>query len=303
MADTRINRKLAAILSADVVGYGKLMADDEAHTVSTLQAYRRIFVYHIESRRGRVLDAKGDAIMASFNSAVDAVAASVAIQQEIARQNESLAENRRMRFRIGVNLGDVLEEDDTLYGEGVNIAGRLESLAKPGNVCISRNVHEQVRGKLPLKFEYVGEHKVKTETVHAFKVIVPDGAVMPAGQVLPASQQPGRSWKTRLIAAGIVALMLVLGGVFAWQKIRISAADRDPILTLPTGPSIAVLPFDNMSGDPEQEYFSDGLTEDIITRLSRFPRFFVIARNSTYQYKDQAVDVRKAGLDASDDPA
>lgn len=220
MSETpNVTRTLAAILMADVAHYSQSMGDDESRTVSTLQAYRRIFIYHIETRRGRVLAAKGDAIMAAFNSAVDAVAASVAIQLAIAEQNESLAENQRMRFRIGVNLGDVLEEDDTLYGEGVNIAGRLESLADPGSVCISRNVHEQVRGKLPLKFEYVGEQKVKSDTVHAFKVIVPDGVKMPPGQVLPASQQPGRTWKTRLIAAGIVALMLVLGGVFAWQKI------------------------------------------------------------------------------------
>ncbi len=282
---------------ADVAHYGELMADDEPHTVSTLRAYRKIFVYHIESRRGRVLDAKGDAIMASFNSAVDTVAASVAVQQEIAGQNESLAEARRMRFRIGVNLGDVLEEDGTLYGEGVNIAGRLESLAKPGNVCVSRSVHEQVRGKLPLEFEYIGEQKVKSEIVHAFNVSVPEGVKMPPGRVVPASQQPGRSPKTRIIAGGIVALMLLLGGLFAWQRITIPVKISDPTLALPTGPTIAVLPFENMSGDPEQEYFSDGLTEDLITRLSHFPRFFVIARNSTYQYKGRAVDVREIGRD------
>jgi len=296
-AATSVTRTLAAIVMADVANYGQLMGDDEAHTVSTLQGYRRIFVYHIESRRGRVLDAKGDAIMAAFNSAVDAIAASVAVQQEIAGQNESLAENRRMRFRIGVNLGDVLEEDGTLYGEGVNIAGRLESLAKPGSVCISRNVHEQVRGKLPLEFEYVGEKKVKSETVYAFNIIVPDGVKMPPGRVVPASQQPGRSPKSRIIAGGIIAVMLVLGGLFAWQRITIPVEVRDPTLALPTGPTIAVLPFENMSGDPEQEYFSDGLTEDLITRLSHYPRFFVIARNSTYQYKGKPVDVRDVGRD------
>jgi adenylate cyclase len=243
------------------------------------------------------LDAKGDAIMAALSSAVDAVAATIAIQQEITEQNEAHSENRRMQFRIGVNLGDVVEEDGTLYGDGVNIAGRLESLAEPGSVCISRNVHEQVEGKLPLDFEYLGEHKVKSETVQAYKVVVPDGVEMPAGNLLPGRSQTHRSRRTRLIAGGIVLLMLVLGGIFAWQQIRMPAETEDPVLALPTGPSIAVLPFENMSGDPEQEYFSDGLTEDIITRLSRFPRFFVIARNSTYQYKGRAVDVREVGRD------
>ena len=163
-------RTLAAILMADVAKYGQLMGDDEPQTVRTLQAYRRIFIRQIESRRGRVLDAKGDAIMAAFNSTVDAVAASVAIQQEIADQNEALPEQRRMRFRIGVNLGDVVEEDDSLYGDGVNIAGRLESLAEPGGICISRNVHDQVEGKLPLEFEYLGEQQVKSQTVRAYRV-------------------------------------------------------------------------------------------------------------------------------------
>ena len=290
-------RTLAAIVMADVANYGQLMGDDEAQTVRTLQAYRKIFIRHIESRRGRVLDAKGDAIMASFNSAVDSVAASVAIQQEIAGQNEALAENRRMRFRIGVNLGDVVDDDGTLYGDGVNIAGRLESIAEPGTVCISRNVHEQVEGKLPLNFEYLGEHKVKSETVQAYKIVVPEGAEMPAGSLLPGSLRTRRSRRTRLIAGSIIALMLVLGGIFAWQQNRIPAETQDPVLALPTGPTIAVLPFENMSGDPEQEYFSDGLTEDIITRLSRFPLFFVIARNSTSQYKGRAVDVREVGRD------
>jgi len=286
-ATSSVTRTLAAIVMADVANYGQLMGNDEAQTVRTLQAYRKVFVKHIESRGGKVLDAKGDAIMAAFNSAVEAVAASVAIQQEIAGQNESLANTRRMRFRIGVNLGDVVEDDDTLYGDGVNIAGRLESLAEPGSVCISRNVHEQVEGKLPLDFEYLGEHKVKTETVHAYKVIVPDGAEMPAGNTLPGSLRRQRSRRTRLIAGSIIALILVLGGIFAWQQNKMPAESQVP-------PSIAVLPFENMSDDPEQKYFSDGLTEDIIARLARFPEFLVIARDSTSQYESQD-DVRKIG--------
>ena len=185
-------RTLAAILMADVANYGALMADDEPHTVRTLQAYRRIFIRQIEPRRGRVLDAKGDAIMAAFNSTVDAVAASVAIQQEIEKENEGLPENRRMRFRIGVNLGDVVEEDASLYGDGVNIAGRLESMAEPGGVCISRGVHDQIVGKLPLEFDYLGEHQVKTQTVRAYNVVVPEGAEMPPGST-PLQVQPGAS--------------------------------------------------------------------------------------------------------------
>lgn len=255
-SDTEVIRTLAAILMADVANYGQLMGDDEPATIRTLQAYRQNFIRQIESRRGRVLDAKGDAIMAAFKSTVDAVAASVAIQQEIAGENQALPKNRRMRFRIGVNLGDVVEEDDTLYGDGVNIAGRLESMADPGGVCISRGVHDQIVGKLPLEFEYLGEHQVKTQIVRAYRV------------------------KFQGAANDV------------WQPNQARSALS---LTKSSELSIVVLPFDNMSDDPEQTYFSDGLTEDLITDLSKLSGLSVISRNSAFTYKGKAVDVRQVG--------
>ena len=209
-SEPEIIRTLAAIVMADVVNYGQLMGDDEPATVRTLQAYRQIFVRQIESRRGRVLDAKGDAIMAAFNSTVDAVAASVAIQKEIAEENEALPDNRRMHFRIGINLGDVVEEDDTLYGDGVNIAGRLESMADPGGVCISRGVHEQVAGKLPLEFDYLGEHKIKTETVRAHRIL--DEGSAPSGK-----RFIGRRTAFVFAAAASIAGLAAAGwGLYPW---------------------------------------------------------------------------------------
>ena len=295
-------RKLTTILMADVVEYGRLMGEDEAGTVRALQARRSVFTRHIQQRNGRVVDAKGDALMAEFTSVVDAVAGAVEIQREIAGENEALAENRRMRFRIGVNLGDVVEEDSSLYGDGVNIAGRLESLAEPGGVCISRGVHDQIVGKLPLEFEYLGEQQIKTETVRAYKVVVPEGAEMPAAgaqSVALAKRGAQRSWKLGLVVAA-VGVVIVAAGRIAWYLLPgqpPSETAQKGALTLPDKPSIAVLPFVNMSGDPEQEYFSDGLTEDIITDLSKLRDLMVIARNSSFKYKGKAVDVRQVGRD------
>ncbi|MCH8883569.1 MAG: adenylate/guanylate cyclase domain-containing protein, partial [SAR324 cluster bacterium] len=229
-----VERKLAAILSADVVGYSRLMRHDEPATVATLREYREVFTEAIEDHRGRVVDAKGDAILAEFPSVVTAVACAVVVQEELARRNEELASERKMRFRIGVNLGDVIVEDDAIYGDGVNIAARLESLAEPGGVWIARNAFDQVDGKIPVRFEYTGEHTVKNidTPVRAYKVLL-DGK----GTEAPAAAAE-------------------------------EAAKAKPALELPERPSIAVMPFENMSGDAEQEYFADGITEDIITDLS-----------------------------------
>ena len=243
-------RKLAAILSADVVGYARLMEDDERATVRALTDYRDVFRDHIERHRGRVVDALGDNLMAEFASPVEAEECAVHAQREIARRNGQLAEHRRMDFRIGINLGDVLLKDGALYGESVNIAARLEALGVAGGVCISSKVYEEVKSKVTFGFDYFGEHQVKNiaEPVRAYRVAI---------------EAPSRS----------------------------AAADnRDPAIAEKA--TIAVLPFDNMSGDPEQEYFSDGITEDLITALSRIHWLFVTARNSTFTFKGTAVDVK-----------
>ncbi len=300
MTEPQQNRKLAAILAADVVGYSRLMGQDESATVRVLTEYREVFKDHISRHRGTVVDTAGDSVRATFDSPVEAVQSAVEIQTELAQRNRSLAEDRRMHFRIGINLGDVIARDDnTVYGDGVNIAARLESLAQPGGVNVSSTVHDHVENKLPVTFEFTGEHTVKNirKPVRAYRVLV-DGA--------PESQKPkarvSRKWGA---IAAVATVVVVVGGIAIWNGGRApesgeaapSAEESYDPLALPTGPSIAVLPFENMSGDPEQEYFSDGLTEDIITRLTRFPSFFVIARNSTYQYKGQAVDVRQVGRD------
>jgi adenylate cyclase len=240
-------RRLAAILSADVAGYSRLMGDDEEATLRTLTDYRGIMRDRIEAHAGRVVDAPGDALLAEFASPVEAVAAAAEIQQRLKARNAQLADHRRMEIRIGINLGDVLHEDGALYGDGVNVAARLESLAEPGGVWVSAAARDQVGERLDVGFEDTGEHEVKNiaRPVHAFRVL-PDG----------------------------------------------SAPAADAALALPDKPSIAVLPFDNMSGDPEQEYFSDGIAEDIITALSKLGDLFVIARNSTFTYKGKAVIVQ-----------
>jgi TolB-like protein/class 3 adenylate cyclase/Tfp pilus assembly protein PilF len=268
MASKGTHRKLTAILSADVVGYSRLMGADEEATIETLTAYRKVFLSHIEGHRGRVVDAKGDAILAEFASVVDAVSSAVEIQQELAEKNAELSDDRRMDFRIGINLGDVVVKDDVIYGDGVNVAARLESLAEPGGICISRPVHDQVESKLKLECEYLGEQEVKNiaKPVRAYSIkITPSEGGKEVEQPEPISAQS-------LMPDGIS-------------------------LELPDRPSLAVLPFANMSGDPEQEYFSDGITEDLITDLSRLSRLLVIARNSSFQYKGQQVDVRKIGAE------
>ena len=297
MAEPGVEQKLAAILAADVAGYTRLMADDEPATIVTIAEYRSIFRTYIEANGGRVVDMAGDSILAVFTSAAGAVKAAVDAQSEVATRNVELPEARQMRFRVGVNLGDIREANDgTVYGEGVNIAARLEGLAEPGHICLSDKVHTEVRGKLDIAFDDMGEHKVKNvaEPVRAYRVLE-------AGTQFAAAHRHPR-WLIPAAAAAVV----IVAGVAVWQGTKappppmVTAAGApidDPVLAAPTGPAIAVLPFDNMSGDPEQEYFTDGITEDIIGALSRFRELFVIARNSTFVYKGQAVDVRQVGRD------
>ncbi len=254
MAESGQKRKLASILSADVAGYSRLMAADEHATLNTLNAYRNVFRQKVSEHHGRVVDTTGDSVLAVFESIVEAVQCAVNVQAELATRNSALAESRRMDFRVGINLGDVIEQDDgTIYGDGVNIAARLEGLALPGGINVSGTVLEHVENKLPIAFEFTGEQKVKNiaKAVRVFRVAT--------------ESTPGPS----------------------------SSADRP--LALPDKPSIAVLPFDNLSGDSDQDYFADGIAEDLITALSRIRWMFVTARNSTFAYKGQSPDVKRVG--------
>jgi adenylate cyclase len=287
MADDDVKQRLAAILAADVAGYSRLMGEDEPATVAALRGHREVFRQHIEANGGRVVDMAGDSVLAVFDSTAGAVAAAMATQKALGESNDALPDERQMRFRIGVNLGDIREADDgTVYGDGVNVAARLEGLAEPGGICVSDKVHAEVHGKLDLGFADLGEHAVKniTEPVRAYRVLA-------AGETAPKRRGPRKLPAAVLAgAAAVVALAIVIGVVF-WH----TGEPEDSILAMPTGPTIAVLPFDNMSGDPEQDYFSDGITEEIITELSRRSNLFVIARNSTFRYKGQSVDVRQVG--------
>jgi adenylate cyclase len=286
-------RKLAAILSVDVVGYSRLMGDDESATLATLTEYRKVMSAHIVAHRGRVVDAPGDALLAEFPSAVEAVKAAVEIQEALADLNADLLEHRKMRIRIGINLGDVIEQSGALYGDGVNIAARLEALSEPDGICVSGTVFDQVENKVPVAFEYSGEQSVKNiaKPVRAYHV----RSDLP--KVASVTEKPRRAiWGS----IGVIAVVLLVGGI-AWKLLQPLAetpvAAVDPVLSIPKGPSIAVLPFSNLTGDTKRGALADGITEDIITALSRFPDLFVIARNSTLKYKENPIDLRDVGKD------
>jgi adenylate cyclase len=281
-------RKLVTILAADVAGYSRLMADDEVGTMRTLTDYREVFSEHVAGHKGRIVDTTGDSVLAVFESVVEAVQAAVDIQRDLGNRNETIAGHRKMHFRIGVNLGDIIVRDDgTVYGDGVNVAARLEALAEPGGVMVSEDVHKYVEGKLDVGLEDAGEHDVKNirRPVRAYRILSEGEAAA------PKSRRP-------MILAGLVGALVVVVGLVGWQYFgsAIFSPLDDPGLAVADGPSIAVLPFDNMSDDPEHEYFADGLTEELITALSRFQDMKVIARHSTLGYKG-AVDVRAVATD------
>lgn len=246
----KVTRKLGAILSADVKDYSLLMADDEVHTIQTLKAYRQIMSDLIQQHSGRVVDNPGDNLLAEFSSAVNAVDCAVKIQNKLKKENAKFVEDKRLQFRIGVNIGDVVQDGDRIYGSGVNVAARIEGIADAGSICISRNTYDQVKDKLELGFEYLGEHEVKNikEPVRVYRVL------MDSNSAKPLVEEP---------------------------------------LELPDKPSVAVLPFDNMSGDAGQEYFSDGLTEQIINGLCKVSNLFVVARNSSFAYKKKSISIKQ----------
>jgi adenylate cyclase len=263
-------RRLAAILAADVAGYSRLMGADEEGTLARLNAHRRALVDpKIAEHKGRIVKTTGDGLLAEFPSVVDAVRCAVEMQRGMAERNTAVPAAECIQFRVGINLGDVIVEDGDIFGDGVNIAARLEALAEPGGVLISNNVHDQVRDRLPFLFTDLGDRQVKNiaRPVRVYRV----------GPTSPHPNPPPHA------------------GEGSGSGARVGAAEPPPVLPLPDKPSIAVLPFQNMSGDPEQEYFADGMVEEIITALSRIRWLLVIARNSSFTYKGQAVDVKQVG--------
>src|SRR3989441_1650150 len=283
-----VARKLAAILSADVKGYSRLMGEDEIATIRTLTAYRAVMATLIQRHRGRVVDSPGDNLLAEFASVLDAVQCAVEIQQELKVRNADLPAPRKMEFRIGINLGDVIVEGERIYGEGVNIAARLEGLAEAGGICISGTVYDQIENKLALGYKYLGKQVVKNiaRPVQVYRVSMEPRAAPLKASKEAEGQPPGiiRLWPR--------------GRTEPLKASREAEGQRQPLqkgMELPDKPSIAVLPFINLSGDPEQEYFSDGMTEDLITDLSKLSGLFVIARHSVFTYKGKAVKVEQVG--------
>ncbi len=296
MADEGFKRKLTAILSADVEGYSRLMGDDEEATVRTLTAYREVLSTLIQQHNGKVLDSPGDNLLAEFVSVVDAVQCAVSVQKEIKARNDQLPENRRMQFRIGINLGDVIQEEERIYGDGVNIAARLEGLANTGGICISKTAFDQIESKLPYGYEFLGDQTVKNiaKPVSAYRVLM-EPRVTVAGEPEKEKRSPV---KRMSILIGIAAVVVLAAAVGIWQlysrRPTIEPASVEKMaFPLPEKPSIAVLPFVNLSDDPKQEYFVDGMTEDLITDLSKLSGLFVIARNSVFTYKGKPVKVKQ----------
>jgi adenylate cyclase len=300
MTDEGFKRKLTAILSADVEGYSRLMGDDEDATIRTLTAYRELMSTLIQKHRGRVVDSPGDNLLAEFLSVVDAVRCAVEIQEELRVRNAELPENRRMEFRIGVNLGDVVEEGERIYGDGVNITARVEGLAEAGGICISGTVYDSIKNKLSLSYDSLGEHTVKNikEPVRVYRMrIGPEAAAPVVGEKTAGLKR----WHKAALTA--VAVLVVVAGAWAIWNFYFRPPPIEPAsiekmaFPLPEKPSIAVLPFDNLSGDPDQEYFSDGLTDQIISTLSKLHGLFVISRSSMFTYKGKPVKVQKVAED------
>ena len=291
--------RVTAVLSADVKGYSRLKGKDEAGTVQTLTTYKEAIASLIERHHGRVVDAPGDNVLAEFASVVDAVQSAVEIQTELKERNDKLPIHRQMEFRIGINLGDVVEEQEKIFGDGVTIAARMQGLAEGGGICISGVVYDQVKDKLSLRYEYLGKQTVKNiaEPMRAYRV--------PLDPLASASRL--RAWKRRgldywkrvhpafKILVGLFAVANALWPIyshFASRPVEVASKER-MALPLPDKPSIAVLPFTNMSGDKEQDYFADGLAEEIINALSKLSNVFVIARNSSFTYKGRQVKVQQ----------
>jgi adenylate cyclase len=290
-----MQRRLAAILAADIAGYSRLMHADEAATVRDLKAHQSVILPLIGRHGGRIIDTAGDGIMAEFPSVIGATECAVEIQTVMAERNEGVPESRRMRFRIGINLGDVIHDETRIYGDGINIAARLEALAQPGGVLVSNTVYDQVRGKLPFSFEEVGERQVKNieQPVRIYQLHL-SGASAKAVVATPG-RRPARTDGRRWIGWGLAAFLVLLGVAGAWSMgSRFFPSQRADSTEAPRL-SIVVLPFSNLSGDPSQEYFADGITEDLTSDLSQIAGSFVISRNTAFTFKGKAMDARQIG--------
>jgi len=293
--EQKVTRKLRAILSADVKGYSTLMTNDEVSTIQTLKEYRNIMSGIINEHSGNVVDMPGDNIMAEFSSVVNAVKSAVAIQKALKSKNDALPNEKRLEFRIGINIGDVVQDGNSLYGEGVNIAARIEGLADPGGICISRGAYDHIRNKLNFGYEYIGEHTVKNikNPVRVYKVLM---GSEDAGKVIGEGLKPSVKKLAWTAVIAVIIVFLVMGYQFYQQLIPPGfepASIKKMAYPLPVKPSIAVLPFNNMSNDPNQEYLCDGITNQVITSLSRSPYLFVIARNSTFFYKGKNIKINE----------
>ena len=287
MVSEGYKRKLTAILSADAVGYSRLMDDDEEATVHTLTSYRTAIADLVQQYRGRVVDSPGDNILAEFTSVVDAVNCGVKIQGELAERNADLPGERKMHFRIGVNLGDVIDDKERIYGDGVNIAARIESLSDAGGICISHSAYDQIKNKLKFGYEYLGEHEVKNirEPVKTYRVLM--GPEFEGQRIGFEKKTAKTKWVGIAAAVVIIAIGLIIYQFYRNQQLlplKEASAEK---------PSIAVLPFDNLSPDPAQEYFGDGISEDLITDLSKIPDLLVISRLSAFTYKGKSVKVQQ----------
>ncbi len=287
MSPQEFKRKLTAILSADVVGYGRLMGEDEAATVKTLETYKRVMFSLIKQHRGRVVDSPGDNLLAEFGSVVDAVQCAVSIQKEIQTRNENLPENRRMEFRIGINLGDVIEEDDRIYGDGVNIAARLEALADPGGICISKTAFDYLENKLPFGYRFIGEQAVKNiaKPVGAYKVLMEP-------RLIDEEEQEAKApfWRRKAVLSAGIIVILAIAGTLYWNfypRGPSIESDQAPVVSdsKKAPKSIAVLPFADLSPEKDQEYFVDGLSEEILNSLTKIPDLLVTARTSSFAFK------------------
>src|ERR1700719_1945607 len=305
MTTAPATRRLAAIFAADVVSYSRLMGADEEGTHERLRAHLRELVEpKIREHHGRIVKTTGDGVVAEFASVVDAVRCAGEIQRAMADRDLDLAEERRLRFRIGINLGDVIVDDGDMYGDGVNIAVRLEGLAAPGSICVSGTVRDHIRDKLPYAFEDMGEQSVKNIARPVRVYAMSADAVASLPQVGTAAQPISAPWGMASRIAGIVG-----SGIAGWRarvnvkpsssSLVTSTSDAGKHVTAFTTPrlSVVVLPFANLSSDPEQEYFADGITEDLTTDLSRLAGMLVISRNTAFTYRDKPIETRRIGHD------
>ncbi len=298
MSEEGVERRLTTILATDVVGYSRLMGEDEIGTLTALKAHRAELIDpKAAQHNGRIIKLMGDGTLMEFPSVVEATTFAVEVQILMRERNAAIPEDRQIEFRIGINIGDVIVEDEDIYGDGVNVAARLEGLADSGGICVARNVFNQVKGKLDLNFEHLGEREVKNiaEPVTVYRVPLDDKA---GALVTPVMQAPVGAVRSRwpAIAAGLAVTFLAIVALVWWQpwapQVETTSLEK-MALPLPGKPSIAVLPFNNMSDDTDQDYFADGMTEDLITDLAKISGLLVVARNSTFAYKGQSPDIRE----------